>query len=77
MNKSLDLWWDRLLKLIELLRPKFYNKLTWLIVISGLGLMSKPFWLTLRNMRSSRATRLNILKSPISVSNVADLSLFY
>ncbi|MEK0157849.1 hypothetical protein WLQ65_01605 [Pseudoalteromonas piscicida] len=50
MNKSLDLWWDRLLKLIELLRPKFYNKLTWLIVISGLGLMSKPLWLTLINL---------------------------
>jgi hypothetical protein len=50
MNKLNDLWWDRLLKLIELLRPKFYNKLTWLVVISGLGLMSKPLWLTVINI---------------------------
>ena len=50
MNKSLDIWWDRLLKLIELLRPKFYNKLTWLVVISGLSLMSTPLWITLVNL---------------------------
>lgn len=50
MNKLFDLWWDRLLKLIELLRPKFYNKLTWLVVISGLSIMSKPLWLTLINI---------------------------
>lgn len=50
MNKSFDFWWDKLLKLIELLRPRFYNKLTWLIVISGLGMMSKPLWLTLINI---------------------------
>lgn len=30
-----------ILKLIELIRPKFYNKLTWAIVIAGLTLMSK------------------------------------
>jgi hypothetical protein len=28
-------------------------------------------------MRSSQAARLNILKSPMAVSNVAGLSLFY
>jgi hypothetical protein len=31
----------------------------------------------LGSMRSSLAARLNILKSPMSVSNVAGLSLFY
>lgn len=35
---------DKLLQLIELLRPKFYNRLTWLIVVSGLTIMSTPFW---------------------------------
>jgi len=28
MNKNLDIWWDKLLKLIELLKPKYYNNLT-------------------------------------------------
>ncbi|MGY0603398.1 MAG: hypothetical protein ACW7DZ_15360, partial [Paraglaciecola chathamensis] len=60
MNKSLDLWWDRLLKLIEMLRPKFYNKLTWLIVISGLGLMSKPLWLTLINLILETGSQFSI-----------------
>ena len=32
------------LKVIELLRPRFYNKITWLIVVSGLALMSTPLW---------------------------------
>ena len=50
MNRLPDSWWGRLFKLIKLLRPKFYNKLTWLIVISGIGLMSKPIWLTLVNL---------------------------
>ncbi|SHG56189.1 hypothetical protein SAMN02745753_04126 [Marinomonas polaris DSM 16579] len=31
----------------------------------------------LGNLRISRAARLNILKSPMSVNNVAALSLFY
>ena len=31
----------------------------------------------LGNMRSSRALRLNILKSPMAVSNVAGLSLYH
>jgi hypothetical protein len=60
MSKNLDIWWDRLLKLIELLRPKFYNKLTWLIVIGGLGLMSKPLWLTVINVIFETSIQLSI-----------------
>lgn len=32
------------IKLIKLLRPEFYNKLTWTVVIAGLALMATPFW---------------------------------
>lgn len=32
------------LKLLELLRPKFYNRVTWAMVIAGLALMSSPLW---------------------------------
>jgi hypothetical protein len=35
---------EYILRLIELLRPKFYNRITWVIVIAGLTLMSTPFW---------------------------------
>mgnify|MGYP006076346107 CR=1 FL=1 len=36
MNKFIDL--------VRLLRPKFYNGITWTIVVSGLAMMSTPFW---------------------------------
>lgn len=32
------------INLIKLLKPEFYNKLTWTIVIAGLALMATPFW---------------------------------
>lgn len=39
---------DRILeiaaKIINIIRPTFFNKLTWTVVIAGLGLMSSPFW---------------------------------
>jgi hypothetical protein len=38
-----------ILKIIEFIRPKFYNKLTWLMVVSGLSLMSTPLWMSLVN----------------------------
>jgi hypothetical protein len=60
MNENLEIWWDRLFKLIELLRSKFYNKLTWLIVIGGLGLMSKPLWLTVINVIFETSIQLSI-----------------
>ncbi|WP_250154854.1 hypothetical protein [Vibrio alginolyticus] len=40
---------DFILKVIDALKPKFYNKLTWLIVAFGLSLMSKPLWLGILN----------------------------
>ncbi|MCO6427031.1 hypothetical protein [Nitrosomonas communis] len=33
-----------IIKLIKLLKPEFYNKITWAVVISGLVLMATPFW---------------------------------
>lgn len=32
------------LELIKLLKPRFYNKITWVVVCTGLGLISTPFW---------------------------------
>ena len=37
-------WQAFVLRLIELLRPRFYNKITWLVVFSGLIMMSTPLW---------------------------------
>lgn len=33
-----------LLELIKFLKPEFYNKITWLVVNVGLGLIATPFW---------------------------------
>lgn len=41
--KSSDIF-TFLLRLIELLRPRFYNRITWLIVISGIAMMSTQIW---------------------------------
>lgn len=32
------------IKILEILRPKFYNRLTWVVVIAGLSLMTTPIW---------------------------------
>jgi hypothetical protein len=32
------------LRLIELLRPRFYNRITWLVVVGGLAMMSTQLW---------------------------------
>lgn len=40
---------SEVLRVIEFIRPKFYNKLTWLMVVSGLSLMSAPLWVSLAN----------------------------
>lgn len=37
-------WQAFVLRLIELLRPRFYNRLTWLIVLSGIAMMSTQLW---------------------------------
>jgi len=33
-----------ILDFIKLIKPEFYNKLTWLVVLSGIALMGSPFW---------------------------------
>ncbi len=38
-----------ILRIIEFVRPKFHNKITWLIVVAGLSLMSAPLWVSLVN----------------------------
>jgi len=35
---------ELIIKLIKLLKPEFYNKITWAVVIAGLALMATPFW---------------------------------
>lgn len=41
-------------RLIALIRPKFYNRLTWVVVSAGLLLMSSPWWSDLINGFASR-----------------------
>lgn len=41
-------------RLIALIRPKFYNRLTWVVVGAGLLLMSSPWWSDLVNGFASR-----------------------
>jgi hypothetical protein len=41
-------------RLIALIRPKFYNRLTWVVVGAGLLLMSSPWWFDLINGFASR-----------------------
>lgn len=40
MNRFISL----AIKILEILRPKFYNRLTWVVVIAGLSLMTTPIW---------------------------------
>jgi hypothetical protein len=35
---------EQILQILKFIKPKFYNKLTWLIVISGILLIAKPLW---------------------------------
>lgn len=37
-------WQAFVLRLIELLRPRFYNRITWLVVVGGLAMMSTRLW---------------------------------
>lgn len=37
-------WQAFVLRLIELLRPRFYNRITWLVVVGGLAMMSTQLW---------------------------------
>ncbi len=37
-------WQVFVLRLIELLRPRFYNRITWMVVVGGLAMMSTQLW---------------------------------
>ncbi|WP_258184632.1 hypothetical protein [Vibrio splendidus] len=58
--RTMDSIFSFILKLIEALKPKFYNKITWLIVVSGLSLMSTPLWITVVNAVFERAFELSL-----------------
>lgn len=57
-----------ILKIIEFIRPRFYNKITWLVVISGLSIMSTPLWLALINA---------LLKKELNFSFSGENDLFW
>lgn len=56
----MDKFFSFALKLIELLKPKFYNRITWLIVVCGLSLMSTPLWVTIANAILNKTFELSI-----------------
>ncbi|ADV86368.1 Uncharacterised protein [Vibrio vulnificus] len=56
----MDKFFNFVLKLIEALKPKFYNKITWLIVVCGLSLMSTPLWITIVNEIFEKTLELSI-----------------
>ncbi|MDO6747076.1 hypothetical protein [Gilvimarinus sp. 1_MG-2023] len=56
-----------ILRVIKFIRPKFYNKLTWLMVVSGLSLMSAPLWISLVNQFLDK-------KFSFSFSNGSDIA---
>ncbi len=52
-------WQAFVLRLIELLRPRFYNRITWLVVVGGLAMMTTQFW---------ELVATEILKRELSIS---------
>ena len=51
---------DNIVKLIEALKPKFYNKLTWVVVITGISFITKPLWETIISEILKKEFKLNI-----------------
>lgn len=51
---------DKFERVINLIKPKFYNKLTWLIVGVGLATISKPLWLEIANNIFNKNYQINI-----------------
>ncbi|WP_193210164.1 hypothetical protein [Aliarcobacter butzleri] len=51
---------DKLERVINFIKPKFYNKLTWLIVGVGLATISKPLWLEIVNTLFNKNFQINI-----------------
>lgn len=44
------MWQERIYDLIRLLKPKYYNILTRIVVLFGLSLVSKPIWIDIVNI---------------------------
>lgn len=40
---------EKLEKIIRLLKPKYYNRITYLIVLTGCSILTKPLWLDILN----------------------------
>lgn len=55
LNKS-----EFILKIIKLLKPEFYNKLTWSVVIAGLVLMGTPLWEEIVSSLLNKEYNLNL-----------------
>ena len=51
---------DKFERLINLIKPKFYNKLTWFVVGAGLTVISKPMWLEILNVLLKKNYQLKI-----------------
>ena len=61
--KNLDYYLGLVERVIALLRPKFYNRLTWVVVLAGLVLMASPWWADLANALASRLLGVSIPSS--------------
>jgi hypothetical protein len=51
---------DKIERIINLIKPKFYNKLTWFVVGTGLTIVSKPLWIEILNAILNKKYQLNI-----------------
>jgi hypothetical protein len=51
---------DKIERIINFIKPKFYNKLTWIIVGTGLAIISKPVWIEILNTVLNKNYQLNI-----------------
>lgn len=58
---------DKVLDIIKLIRPKFYNGLTWTMVLAGIGMMSNSLWVGIANGITEKFYDFSILDkfSPI------------
>jgi hypothetical protein len=51
---------DTILEFLKFFRPKFYNKITWFLVVSGVGILSKPLWLDIFNSLLETSIQISI-----------------
>lgn len=58
---------DKFERLINLIKPKFYNKLTWFVVGAGLTVISKPIWVEILNIVLEKNYQLNITEGNDSI----------